>query len=132
VIMSICSGPDAGTVKNTWKGMSNQYWAQEGIIQITCDHPASGHFGKQGVAWMRRNLGKWEMIDCTTVAKWLKAKPCVADNQLLITGHSYGGYLTCMALTQGVDSFGCCFAAAPVTSWELYDTHYTERWMDSP
>lgn len=132
VIMSIYGGPDAGTVKNTWKGMSNQYWAQEGIIQITCDHRASGHFGKQGVAWMHRNLGKWEMIDYTTVAKWLKAKPWVADNKLLITGHSYGGYLTCMALTQGADYFDYGIAGAPVTSWELYDTHYTERWMDTP
>src|SRR5690606_22819559 len=59
-------------------------------------------------------------------------KPWVADNKLLITGHSYGGYLTCMALTQGADYFDYGIAGAPVTSWELYDTHYTERWMDTP
>lgn len=132
VIMSIYGGPDAGTVRNTWKGTSNQYWAKEGIIQITCDHRASGHFGKQGVAWMHRNLGNWEMIDYITVAKWLKEKPWVADNKLLITGHSYGGYMTCLALTKGADYFDYGIAGAPVTSWELYDTHYTERWMDTP
>lgn len=132
VIMSIYGGPDAGTVRNTWKGMSNQHWAKEGVIQITADHRASGHFGKQGVAWMHRNLGKWEMIDYITVAKWLKAKPWVADNKLLITGHSYGGYMTCLALTKGADYFDYGIAGAPVTSWELYDTHYTERWMDTP
>lgn len=132
VIMSIYGGPDAGTVKNTWKGTSNQYWAKEGIVQITCDHRASGHFGKQGVAWMHRSLGKWEMIDYISVAKWLKAKPWVAADKLLITGHSYGGYMTCLAVTKGADYFDYGIAGAPVTGWELYDTHYTERWMDTP
>lgn len=132
VVMSIYGGPDAGTVKNTWKGTSNQHWANEGIVQIACDHRASGHFGKQGVALMHRNLGHWEMIDYITVAKWLKAKPWVAKNKLLITGHSYGGYMTCLALTKGADYFDYGISGAPVTSWELYDTHYTERWMDTP
>lgn len=132
VIMSIYGGPDAGSVRNTWKGMSNQFWAKEGVIQIACDHRASGHFGKQGVALMHRSLGKWEMVDYITIAKWLKAKPWVAKDKLLITGHSYGGYVTCLALTKGADYFDYGIAGAPVTSWELYDTHYTERWMDTP
>lgn len=139
VLMYIYGGPDAGTVKNTWKlstaspyGGVSQYWANEGIIQIECDHRASGHFGKQGVAYMHRNLGHWELIDYITIAKWLKEKPWVAKNKLLITGHSYGGYMTCLALTKGADYFDFGIAGAPVTSWELYDTHYTERWMDTP
>jgi len=132
VIFSIYGGPDAGTVKNTWKGTANQHWANEGIIQISVDHRASGHFGKEGVALMHRNLGHWEMIDYITAAKWLKSKPWVAQDKLLITGHSYGGYMTCLALTKGADYFDYGIAGAPVTSWELYDTHYTERYMDTP
>ncbi|SHF64582.1 S9 family peptidase [Pedobacter caeni] len=132
VIMSIYGGPAAGTVTNTWKGTGNQWWANEGIIQIAVDHRASGQFGKEGVALMHRNLGKWEMKDYTTAAKWLKAKPWVDNKKLLITGHSYGGYMTCMALTMGADVFDFGIAGAPVTSWELYDSHYTERYMDTP
>ena len=132
VIFSIYGGPDAGTVSNTWKGTSNQHWANEGIIQISVDHRASGHFGKEGVALMHRNLGHWEMEDYITAAKWLKSQPWVADDKLLITGHSYGGYITCLALTKGADYFDYGIAGAPVTSWELYDTHYTERFMDTP
>jgi dipeptidyl-peptidase-4 len=132
VIFSIYGGPNAGTVRNTWKGTSNQHWANEGIIQIAVDHRASGHFGKEGVALMHRQLGYWEMEDYITAAKWLKSKPYVAKNKLLITGHSYGGYITCLALTKGADYFDFGIAGAPVTSWELYDTHYTERFMDTP
>lgn len=139
VIMSIYGGPDAGSVRNVWKntttspyGGMSQHWANEGVIQIECDHRASGHYGKQGVAWMHRNLGHWELVDYITIAKWLKAKPYVKKDKLLITGHSYGGYMTCLALTKGADYFDYGIAGAPVTSWELYDTHYTERWMDTP
>lgn len=132
VIFSIYGGPDAGTVKDTWKGTRSQYWANEGVIQVAADHRASGQFGKQGVALMHRNLGHWEIIDYSTVAKWFKAKPWVAKNKFLITGHSYGGYMTCLALTKAADVFDFGIAGAPVTSWELYDTHYTERWMDTP
>lgn len=132
VIFSIYGGPDAGTVWNTWKGAANQHWANEGIIQVSVDHRGSGHFGKEGVALMHRNLGYWEMVDYITAAKWLKSKPWVAKDKLLITGHSYGGYITCLALTRGADYFDYGIAGAPVTSWELYDTHYTERYMDTP
>lgn len=132
VIFSIYGGPDAGTVRNTWKGTANQHLANEGIIQISVDHRASGHFGKEGVALMHRKLGHWEMIDYITAAKWLKSQPWVTKDKLLITGHSYGGYMTCLALTKGADYFDYGIAGAPVTSWELYDTHYTERFMDTP
>jgi dipeptidyl-peptidase-4 len=132
VIFSMYGGPNAGTVTNTWKGTANQWWANEGIIQISVDHRASGQFGKEGVALMHRNLGKWEMKDYMTAGRWLKAQPWVDQNKLLITGHSYGGYMTCMALTYGADVFDYGYAGAPVTSWELYDSHYTERFMDTP
>lgn len=132
VVFSIYGGPDAGTVKNSWKGTANQYWANEGIIQVAADHRASGHFGKAGVSLMHRNLGHWEIIDYVTIAKWFKAKPYIAKDKFLITGHSYGGYMTCLALTKAADVFDFGIAGAPVTSWDLYDTHYTERWMDTP
>lgn len=37
-----------------------------------------------------------------------------------------------MALAQYPDVFKVCIACAPVTSWHLYDTAYTERYMDLP
>jgi dipeptidyl-peptidase-4 len=132
IVFSMYGGPNAGRVTNTWKGTANQWWANEGLVQIEVDHRASGHFGKEGVALMHRNLGKWEMKDYMTAGRWLKAQPWAAPGKLLITGHSYGGYMTCMALTYGSDVFDYGYAGAPVTSWELYDSYYTERFMDSP
>lgn len=49
-----------------------------------------------------------------------------------ITGWSYGGYLSAMAVCRFSEDFNCAVAGAPVTSWDGYDTHYTERYMSLP
>ena len=46
-----------------------------------------------------------------------------------IYGWSYGGYLSAMCLAKAPATFRCAVAGAPVTSWDGYDTHYTERYM---
>ncbi|HXG68275.1 MAG TPA: S9 family peptidase, partial [Blastocatellia bacterium] len=132
VIFAIYGGPDAGRVHNNWLGIPAHYWAQRGVITISVDHRASGHFGKKGVALMHRNLGKWEMADLITAAKWLRSKPFIAKDKIGITGGSYGGYTTMMALTYGAGHFNYGQAASSVTDWRLYDTVYTERYMDTP
>ncbi len=81
---------------------------------------------------MHRNLGKWEMNDLIEAVKWLRKKPFVDATKIGISGGSYGGYITCMALTYGADYFTHGWASSSVTRWELYDTVYTERYMDRP
>jgi dipeptidyl-peptidase-4 len=56
----------------------------------------------------------------------------VDEKKVCITGGSYGGYVTCMALTAGADYFTHGIAVSSPTDWKLYDTHYTERFMDTP
>ena len=60
------------------------------------------------------------------------AKPFVDRTKICITGGSYGGYVTLMALTYGADYFTHGIAMYSVSSWDLYDSHYTERVMDTP
>ncbi|MFB0566344.1 MAG: S9 family peptidase [Candidatus Aminicenantaceae bacterium] len=132
VLFIIYGGPGASTVSNSFPRLSSFYMAQEGIIVISVDHRGSGHFGKKGVSLMHRCLGKWEMHDFIEAVKWLYKKPFINKNKIGITGGSYGGYTTCMALSYGADYFTHGYARAPVTDWRLYDTVYTERYMDKP
>jgi dipeptidyl-peptidase-4 len=132
VIMSIYGGPDAGRVRNDWPGLQPHYWAGRGVITVSVDHRGGGAFGKRGVALMHRNLGKWEMADLITAAQWLRTKPFVAKDRIGIMGGSYGGYTTMMALTYGAGHFNVGQAGSSVTDWRLYDTVYTERYMDTP
>jgi dipeptidyl-peptidase-4 len=133
VLFQVYGGPqDYGTVSNAYPQLSQQYLAQEGIIVMSVDHRGSGHFGKKGAALMHRNLGKWEMHDLIEAVKWLRQKPFIDGSKIGITGSSYGGYATCLALTYGADYFTHGIAGSSVTDWKLYDSIYTERYMDTP
>lgn len=133
VLISIYGGPNAGSVYDRWVyNPASQWYAQEGLLQVAIDHRASGHFGKTGQNFMHRNLGKWEMEDYGTAVKWLIDKGLVDSKKVAITGGSYGGYVTALALTRGADVFTHGIANFGVMDWQLYDTEYTERFMDTP
>ncbi len=133
LLVSIYGGPNAGTVMDSWSNpASKENWAKEGLIQVAFDHRASGHFGKEGVNYMYRNLGYWEMQDYMTMAKWFIANGSADPKKICITGFSYGGYMSCYALTYGASVFTHAMAGGSVVDWSLYDSHYTERYMDTP
>ena len=135
VLISIYGGPGAGTVFDRWNNrgfLTSQWWAKEGLIQVAMDNRSSGHFGKEGMNYIFRQLGKYEIEDYMDCARWLRAKPFIDSTKICITGSSFGGYITCMALTYGSDVFNYGLAGSSVTDWRLYDTHYTERYMTRP
>jgi dipeptidyl-peptidase-4 len=133
VLASIYGGPNAGRIMDTWSSSAQElWWAQEGMIQVVFDNRSSGHFGKKGMNYIHRQMGKWEIEDYMQCGKWLKEKSFVDGSRMGITGGSFGGYMTCMALTYGADVFTHGVANASVTDWQFYDTHYTERYMDAP
>ncbi len=132
VIFAIYGGPDFKNVYNRWQGNSASWNSQNGIITFTVDHRGSGQFGKKGLDYLHRSLGKWEILDYEDAVKWLRTKSFVDTARIGITGSSYGGYMTCLALTKGADYWTHGFAGSSVTDWRLYDDVYTERYMDTP
>ncbi|MDH4197896.1 MAG: prolyl oligopeptidase family serine peptidase, partial [Candidatus Aminicenantes bacterium] len=132
VLFSVYGGPGVANVTNAALPLSAYFLAQEGLIWLRVDHRGSGHFGKKGTALMHRNLGAFEMRDWIAAVKWLRTKPFVDPDRVGITGGSYGGYATCLALTYGSDYFTHGLATSPVTDWRLYDSVYAERYMDTP
>jgi dipeptidyl-peptidase 4 len=132
VIFRIYGGPDSKNVYNRWQGNNPSWDSQNGIITFTVDHRGSGQFGKRGLDYLYRSLGKWEILDYEDAVKWLLTKPYVDNTRIGITGSSYGGYMTCLALTRGAGYWTHGFAGSSVTDWRLYDNIYTERYMDTP
>ncbi|MCJ7447258.1 MAG: S9 family peptidase [Bacteroidales bacterium] len=132
VIFDIYGGPDSKNVNNRWQGSNPSWYSQNGIITFKVDHRGSGQFGKKGLDYMHRCLGKWEILDYEDAVRWLLTKPYVDSTRMGITGSSYGGYMTCLALTKGADYWTHGFAASSVTDYRLYDNIYTERYMDTP
>jgi dipeptidyl-peptidase 9 len=73
--------------------------------------------------------GTVELEEQVEVLRWLGEKEQWLDlTKVGIYGWSYGGYLSLMGLAQYPSVFRVAVAGAPVTSWELYDSGYTERY----
>lgn len=132
VIFTVYGGPDRKDVMNKWPGDFPSWYALNNIITVKADHRGSGHFGRKGLDYLYRSLGKWELSDYSDVVRWLYSLPYTDKTMIGIKGYSYGGYLTCLALTRGAPYWTHGFASSPVTDFRLYDNVYSERYMDTP
>ena len=79
-----------------------------------------------------KKMGSVELDDQVEGVKFLRTLPYVDETRIGVYGHSYGGYMTLMAMFKAGDYFQAGVSGAPVTDWGLYDTHYTERFMGHP
>ncbi len=77
-------------------------------------------------------LGVPDLDDQSTGVKFLRQRPYVDGDRVGIYGHSYGGYMSALALLRYPDVFLVAVAGAPVTDFRNYDTIYTERYMQTP
>ncbi len=134
VHVDIYGGPDTPLVRDRWvkPSSANQWYSDNGIIQITVDPRAGGHNGRKGLDMIYRQLGVYELQDFCEWADWLMEKPYVADKKIGVEGFSYGGYMAAMLLFTSADKFHYGIAGGGVYDWALYDSHYTERYMDTP
>ena len=134
VHVDIYGGPDTPLVRDRWvtPNASNQWYSENGIIQITVDPRAAGHNGREGLDMIYRQLTVWEVKDFCAWAEWLKALPYVDGDKIGVEGFSFGGTMTCMLLMQAPECFHYGIAGGGVYDWALYDSHYTERYMDTP
>jgi dipeptidyl-peptidase-4 len=133
VLFAVYGGPGGTDVTNSFSAYLDRYFiSQSGIIYFVVDHRGSAYFGRTGKDNLYRNMGKWEINDYIEAVKWLKTKSFIDSTKIGITGGSYGGYVTCMALTLGAEYFTHGLAEYSVTDWALYDNVYTERYMDLP
>jgi len=129
----IYGGPGSPTIRNSWSGgrARDHMLAQMGMLVFRCDPRSASGKGARSAWTAYKQLGVQELKDIEEAIEWLKDKPYVDDNHIGMSGHSYGGFITAYALTHS-KLFAGGIAVAPVTDWHLYDSIYTERYMDTP
>lgn len=107
--------------------------AARGYCVVAVDSRGSQHRGLQFESHLKGKMGTVELQDQIEVLKWLAETLDYIDmGRVAIHGWSYGGYLSLMGLIHFPEVFKVAVAGAPVTNWNLYDTGYTERYMDLP
>jgi len=134
VVVGVYGGPGAQRVTNSWsqKDLYFQYLVQQGYLVFQLDNRGSENRGKAFEDPIYKKLAVVEIEDQITGVDYLRSLPYVDAANIGIYGHSYGGYMTIMAMFKAGDYFKAGVAGAPVTDWSLYDTHYTERYLGNP
>ncbi len=135
VIVYLYGGPHAQVVNNQWggnRGLLMQHWVSKGYVVFSIDNRGSNYRGKAFEEPIYKAMGSVEVDDQVTGVKFLHTLPYVDKERIGVYGHSYGGYMTLMSMFKAGDYFKAGVSGAPVTTWRLYDTHYTERYMGNP
>ena len=143
VVMLQYSGPTSQRVLNNWRKRFGYALADAGYLVVNVDGRGTGARGREWRNATYMQLGMKEAEDQISAAKYLKTLPYVDGNRMAICGWSYGGYQTLMCLSlqakgdeairrEAEKIWQCGIAIAPVTSWRLYDSAYTERFMRRP
>ncbi len=118
-------------------GLSTRYAAANPICELGFLVAKIGNRGtvgrgKEFESATYLKLGGPDLDDQAAGVKYLSQRPYVDGSRVGIYGHSYGGYMSALALLRYPDVFHVAVAGAPVTDFRNYDTIYTERYMRLP
>lgn len=126
------SGPGSQEVLDRWRMEWTYYYAMNGYIIVCVDPRGTGGRGREFENTVYKNLGYYETLDIQAATRHIASLPYIDASRIGITGWSYGGYETLMAISTGKPDFAAAVAIAPVTDWRYYDTVYAERYMLTP
>ncbi len=134
-ILYVYGGPHAQLVTNSWNltaSLRIQYLREQGYLVFVLDNRGSARQGLSFESHIKNRMGSVEIEDQLSGIEWLIKKGYSDQSKIGVYGWSYGGYMALMCLAQVPEVFKVAVAGAPVTSWDGYDTHYTERYMGTP
>src|SRR6267143_1934312 len=111
----------------------DQWIADHGYIVVRIDN--RGTTGR-GHAWERAILGRFAQVPLDDQVAALQAlaklEPAMDLGRVGIYGHSFGGFMSALAVARRPEVFRVGVASAPVVDWMNYDTAYTERYLGVP
>jgi dipeptidyl-peptidase-4 len=134
-IVQVYGGPHRQAVTNSWTvtmTMRAQYLRSQGFLVFLLDNRGSARRGLAFEGALKHDMCHIEVDDQVDGVRWLVDRGLADPDRVGIYGWSYGGYMAVMSLARAPETFKVAVAGAPVTDWDGYDTHYTERYMGTP
>lgn len=132
VVVNIYGGPARAMVRKDWVSPGLRLFQEKGFIVFTLDNRGTPQRSVDFTRAIYRKFGGPDIDDQILGAKYLQSLSFVDKGNIGIFGWSQGGFVTLMALSVKDSPFKAGVAGAPPTEWGLYDTAYTERYMDTP
>jgi dipeptidyl-peptidase-4 len=131
VLLDVYGGPHHLHVTQAMRNwLVPQWYADQGFIVVAVENRGTPGRGRDWERSIYRKFGSVPIEDQVKGLKLLGAKYSELDlDRVGVTGWSFGGYMAALAVLKRPDVFKAAVAGAPVTDWEDYDTHYTERYL---
>lgn len=134
-LVSVYGGPHVQRVANAWAvtaDMRAQRFRDMGYAVLKVDNRGSFRRGSAFEGAIKHCMGTVEVTDQQDGVEKLVADGIARADRVGIYGWSYGGYMAAISLMKAPETFKLAIAGAPVTSWDGYDSCYTERYMSTP
>jgi dipeptidyl-peptidase 4 len=134
VIVDVYAGPGYNRVQKIAEPyLIDQWLADQGFVVVSFDGRGTPGRGRDWERAIYQKFGEIPLADQVTALTNFAAKHPELDlTRVGITGWSFGGYMSVLAVERRPDIFKAAVAGAPVTDWLDYDTHYTERYLGLP
>jgi dienelactone hydrolase len=110
-------GPEAVTTE-VFDPIS-QSWMDHGFAFLTINYRGSTTFGREFQEMIWGNPGHWEVADMAAARDWLVKEGIGHPDQTLLTGWSYGGYLTLLGLGKRPDLWAGGMAGTAIADWRV-------------
>jgi dipeptidyl aminopeptidase/acylaminoacyl peptidase len=95
----------------------DQLWTDHGFAFLTVNYRGSTTFGREFLEKIWCNPGNWELDDMVAGRDWLITQGIADPNAILLTGWSYGGYLSLHVLGKKPGLWAGSMAGVPVADW---------------
>jgi dipeptidyl-peptidase 4 len=134
VIVDVYAGPGFNRVEKIAESyLIDQWLADQGFVVVSFDGRGTPGRGRDWERAIYQRFGEIPLAGQVSALTDLAAKHPEMDlKRVGITGWSFGGYMSALAVLRRPDIFKAAVAGAPVTDWLDYDTQYTERYLGLP
>lgn len=110
-------GPTAVQTETFYPGA--QAWLDHGFAFVSVNYRGSVTFGRQFEQAIWGKLGELEVDDMVAARQYLVSRGIADPDAILLTGGSYGGYLTLQAIGKTPDLWAGGMAVVAIADWRL-------------
>ena len=122
VIIDIHGGPE-GQFRPTYVGFRNYFLNELGVALIFPNVRGSEGFGKTFLN-LDNGLKREDSVkDIGALLDWIKTQPGLDAGRIMVTGGSYGGYMTLASMTHYSDRIRCAVEEVGISNFRTFLEH---------
>ncbi len=122
VIINIHGGPE-GQSRPSYMGATNYYMTDLGVVVIYPNVRGSTGYGKTYLNLDNGMKREDSVKDIGALLDWIKTQPNLDSSRIMVTGGSYGGYMTLAVMTHYSDRVRCAVEQVGISNFRTFLEH---------